>query len=404
MVSELAGEGAMPLPKPASHAELQVGLRRQIRSSLRRGVDSRFNLSAVLSFQSRVSRSRFVKILSKVLIIPMFAVFNRSSRSKSVRSSAELVIPLFVVFLRSRSTEILSAELVAVVSSPQRRTRNKNQLLTQIRDFASEKSQGKRRISNLKNRIAVFNRSRVLVNAVFAVFDRDFGSRSSPQRRTREIIAVLVHPSSIAIPGADPMNALDMYSKTCIRELANKAMASKEVLLKVLLVVTLKPVLAWHMNCKSQSDSVELNDSENQFSITEKATQDACNLSSMLDASKANPIMEGWEISKVTVLLLDSKKENCFLRFGSVNNGETTPSNSHPQISGAGNDFLVVHNGVIINYGALKETPIQLDFTFESETDTEVILKLAKFVFDKAKEGEVMAKSQKAEKDNTPKK
>nr|GMC85012.1 uncharacterized protein LOC109161584 isoform X3 [Ipomoea batatas] len=153
------------------------------------------------------------------------------------------------------------------------------------------------------------------------------------------------------------------------------------------LVATLKPILAWHMNCKSQSDSVELNDSENQFSITEKAIQDACNLSSMLDASKANPIMEGWEISKVTVLLLDSKKENCFLRFGSVNDGETTPSNSHPHIPGAGNDFLVVHNGVIINYEAFKETPIRLDFTFDSETDTEVIPKLAKFVFDKAKEG-----------------
>nr|GMD14232.1 glutamine--fructose-6-phosphate aminotransferase [isomerizing] 2 [Ipomoea batatas] len=38
--------------------------------------------------------------------------------------------------------------------------------------------------------------------------------------------------------------------------------------------------------------------------------------------------------------------------------GETAPSNSHPQISGVGNDFLVVHNGVIINYEALKETPI----------------------------------------------
>nr|GMC63032.1 flavonol sulfotransferase-like protein [Ipomoea batatas] len=199
MVSELAGEGAMPLPKPASHAELQVGLRRQIRSSLRSGVDSPFNLSAVLSFQSRVSRSRFVKSLSNVLIIPMFAVFNRSSQSKSVRSSAELVIPLFAVFLRSRSAEILSAELVAVVSSPQRRTRKKNQLLTQIRDFASEKSQGKRRISNLKNRIAVFNRSRVLVNPVFAVFDRDFGSRSSSQRRTREMSAELVNSSLVTI-------------------------------------------------------------------------------------------------------------------------------------------------------------------------------------------------------------
>lgn len=34
----------------------------------------------------------------------------------------------------------------------------------------------------------------------------------------------------------------------------------------------------------------------------------------------------------------------------------------------------------------LKETLIRHGFTFESETDTEVIPKLAKFVFDKANE------------------
>nr|GLL16549.1 VHS domain-containing protein At3g16270 [Ipomoea trifida] len=226
MVSELAGEGAMLLPKPASHAELQVGLPRQIQSSLRSGVDSPFNLSAVLSFQSRVSRSRFVKSLSNVLIIPMFAVFNRSSQSKSVRSSAELVIPLFAVFLRSRSVEILSAELVAVVSSPQRRTRKKNQLLTQIRDFASEKSQGKRRISNLKNRMAVFNRSRVLVNPVFAVFDRDFGSRSSPQRRTREMSAELVNSSLVTIDCSS-------WSRS-IENLSDSRSRSVEILSRVL--------------------------------------------------------------------------------------------------------------------------------------------------------------------------
>nr|GMD38222.1 glutamine--fructose-6-phosphate aminotransferase [isomerizing] 2 [Ipomoea batatas] len=66
--------------------------------------------------------------------------------------------------------------------------------------------------------------------------------------------------------------------------------------------------------------------------------------------------------------------------------GEPAPRNSHPQTSGAGNDFLVVHNGVVTNYEALKETLIRHDFTFESETDTEVIPKLAKFVFDKANE------------------
>lgn len=68
--------------------------------------------------------------------------------------------------------------------------------------------------------------------------------------------------------------------------------------------------------------------------------------------------------------------------------GEPAPRNSHPQTSGDGNDFLVVHNGVITNYEVLKETLVRHGFIFESETDTEVIPKLAKFVFDKANEAE----------------
>ncbi|CAH2052842.1 unnamed protein product [Thlaspi arvense] len=69
--------------------------------------------------------------------------------------------------------------------------------------------------------------------------------------------------------------------------------------------------------------------------------------------------------------------------------GEPAPRNSHPQSSGPGDDFLVVHNGVITNYEVLKETLVRHGFTFESDTDTEVIPKLAKFVFDKANvEGE----------------
>ncbi|KAI4302059.1 hypothetical protein L6164_035277 [Bauhinia variegata] len=68
--------------------------------------------------------------------------------------------------------------------------------------------------------------------------------------------------------------------------------------------------------------------------------------------------------------------------------GEPSPRNSHPQTSGAANEFLVVHNGIITNYEVLKETLVRHGFTFESETDTEVIPKLAKFVFDKANEAE----------------
>ncbi|KAJ8425332.1 hypothetical protein Cgig2_018949 [Carnegiea gigantea] len=64
--------------------------------------------------------------------------------------------------------------------------------------------------------------------------------------------------------------------------------------------------------------------------------------------------------------------------------GEPAPKNSHPQTSGLENDFVVVHNRVITNY----EVFVRHGFTFESDTDTEVIPKLAKYVFDKANEGE----------------
>lgn len=77
--------------------------------------------------------------------------------------------------------------------------------------------------------------------------------------------------------------------------------------------------------------------------------------------------------------------------------GEPSPRNSHPQTSGPGNEFLVVHNGVITNYEVLKETLLRHGFKFESETDTEVIPKLAKFVYDKANEvsgGQVVTFSQ----------
>ncbi|KAG9459935.1 hypothetical protein H6P81_004443 [Aristolochia fimbriata] len=68
--------------------------------------------------------------------------------------------------------------------------------------------------------------------------------------------------------------------------------------------------------------------------------------------------------------------------------GVPSPRNSHPQSSGPENDFLVVHNGIVTNYEVLKETLLRHGFTFESDTDTEVIPKLAKFVFDRANDGE----------------
>nr|XP_027120465.1 uncharacterized protein LOC113737431 [Coffea arabica] len=87
------------------------------------------------------------------------------------------------------------------------------------------------------------------------------------------------------------------------------------------LALTLKPTLMPHMKFTLQTDPVGLNDLENQLSVTEKAVMDACNISLSLDALKDVPSIEGWPISNVSVLLVDSEKENCVLLFGSVTKG-----------------------------------------------------------------------------------
>lgn len=65
--------------------------------------------------------------------------------------------------------------------------------------------------------------------------------------------------------------------------------------------------------------------------------------------------------------------------------GEPSPVNSHPQRSDANNEFVVVHNGIINNYKDLKKFLTGKGYTFESETDTEVVVKLIKFLYDKHK-------------------
>lgn len=87
------------------------------------------------------------------------------------------------------------------------------------------------------------------------------------------------------------------------------------------LAMTLKPALMSYMKFMNQSDLTSSKDMNNDLSVAEKAIQDACNISCALDASKDIPAINKWLISKVSVLLLDSKKETCFLNYCSVTEG-----------------------------------------------------------------------------------
>jgi len=62
--------------------------------------------------------------------------------------------------------------------------------------------------------------------------------------------------------------------------------------------------------------------------------------------------------------------------------GEPAPRNSHPHRSDASNTFVVIHNGIVTNYMDIKKFLITKGYTdFESETDTEVIAKLALYIY-----------------------
>ncbi|KDN40950.1 isomerising glucosamine-fructose-6-phosphate aminotransferase [Tilletiaria anomala UBC 951] len=64
--------------------------------------------------------------------------------------------------------------------------------------------------------------------------------------------------------------------------------------------------------------------------------------------------------------------------------GQPSPLNCHPHRSDTKNEFTVVHNGIITNYKELKLVLEKKGFQFETETDTESVAKLCKYLYDSA--------------------
>ena len=55
--------------------------------------------------------------------------------------------------------------------------------------------------------------------------------------------------------------------------------------------------------------------------------------------------------------------------------GVPNDTNSHPHVSNSG-DLTLIHNGIIENYDAIKKELLVRGYTFQSDTDTEVLVNL----------------------------
>ncbi|MEN8186541.1 MAG: glutamine--fructose-6-phosphate transaminase (isomerizing) [Bacteroidota bacterium] len=98
----------------------------------------------------------------------------------------------------------------------------------------------------------------------------------------------------------------------------------------------------------------------------------------LFDGSKINLAKTKGKVSSLEEKVGKEISDNGFIGIGHTRwatHGVPNDINSHPHLSHSGN-LSIVHNGIIENYSALKEELISRGYSFQSDTDTEVLVNL----------------------------
>jgi glucosamine--fructose-6-phosphate aminotransferase (isomerizing) len=112
-----------------------------------------------------------------------------------------------------------------------------------------------------------------------------------------------------------------------------------------------------------------------------------------IDGDKKKEVLAFKEVGKVAKLrkLVDESDVDLEKVFDShagiahtrwATHGPPSTVNCHPHRSDPNWEFTIVHNGIITNYKELKTLLSAKGFKFETETDTECIAKLTKYIYD----------------------